>query len=78
MIEIYSIIKGYKIYGVCGNYCIARSVTPRASDLFVIWKIHKNKSGVHSGRYFSHQMDAELEFERLTNMRINYSAETAE
>lgn len=76
MIQIGSIIAGYKVYGICGEYCIARNIAPRTTDSFAVWKIDKCET--HAGRYFTDQMDAEWEFASYAfpwfqdNVNINF------
>lgn len=86
MIVIGTVIEGYKIYGMCGRYCIAVSTT--APSPYAVWNISDDWSDVYNGRYFNDQMDAEWEFASLCfpwfqdNVNINYiedeEAETAE
>lgn len=84
MIQIGTIIQGYKVYGICNKYCIARNISPRTADSWVVWTIDDDKKGVCIGRYFSDKMDAEWEFASLVfpwfqdNVHINFTAETAE
>lgn len=84
MVQIGTVIQGYKVYGICNKYCIARNISPRTADSWVVWTIDNDKKGVHTGRYFSNQMDAEWEFLSLAfpwfqdNVNINFTAETAE
>ena len=56
MIQIGTVIQGYKVYGICDKYCIARNISPRTADSWVVWTINNNQKGVHTGRYFSNQM----------------------
>lgn len=77
-IQIGTVICGYAIYGICEKYCIARNISPRTVDSWVVWTIDCDKKGVRTGRYFSDQMDAEWEFASLCfswfqdNVNINY------
>lgn len=32
MIQIGTVIQGYKVYGICDKYCIARNISPRTAD----------------------------------------------
>ena len=82
MVQIGKVISGYKIYGIYGGYCIARNVAPRTADSWVVWTIDYDKTGVHTGRYFSDKTDAEWEFASLAfpwfqdNVNINFINET--
>ncbi len=84
MIQIGTVISGFKIYGICGEHCIAESIPHREIEPFVVWTIDSDGNGVHTGRYFSDRMDAEWEFASLAfpwfqdNVNINFKAETAE
>ena len=84
MIQIGTVIQGYKVYGICDKYCIARNISPRTAGSWVVWTIDNNQKGVHTGRYFSNQMDAEWEFASLAfqwfqdNVSINFTAETVD
>jgi len=61
-VTIGTVIGGYRIYGICGEYCIAENIAPRTADSFVVWTIDNDKNGVHTGRYYGDKMDAEWEF----------------
>lgn len=82
IIQIGTVIQGYKVYGVCNKYCIAQNISPRTADSWVVWTIDNDKKGVHTGRYFSNRMDAEWEFASLIfpwfqdNVNINFIDET--
>ena len=46
MIQIGTVIQGYKVYGICDKYCIARNISPRTADSWVVWTID-NLSLIH-------------------------------
>ena len=45
MIQIGTVIQGYKVYGICDKYCIARNISPRTADSWVVWTINNNQKG---------------------------------
>ncbi len=57
-IHIGSNIKGYVVFGVWNDYCIAEN--PDAPDPYVTWKI--DGFGVWAGRYFGNKEEAEKNF----------------
>ncbi len=59
-IHIGSHIKGYVVFGVWNDYCIAEN--PDAPDPYVVWKIESNGFGVWAGHYFDNRTDAEKKF----------------
>lgn len=59
-IHIGSSIKGYVVFGVWNDYCIAEN--PIAPDPYVTWKIEPNGFGVWAGHYFGRKSDAEEDF----------------
>lgn len=61
-VQIGTVIGGYKIYGICGKYCIATNIESRTQDSWVVWSIDFDGNGVYNGRYFSDKMEAEWEF----------------
>ena len=48
MIQIGTVIQGYKVYGICDKYCIARNISPRTADSWVVWTINNNQKGAYS------------------------------
>ena len=84
MIQIGTGNERKKVYGICYKYCNTRNISPRTADSWVVWTINNNQKGVHTGRYFSNQMDAEWEFASLAfswfqdNVSINFTAETVD
>ncbi len=53
-----AIVAGFKIYGICGNYCIAKG----ASGLYVVWEIDLKRNVLHTDKYFENRAEAEQEF----------------
>ena len=83
MVQIGTVISGFKVYGICGRHCIAKHISQRTANSFVLWTIDYDGNGVHTGRYFTERIDAEWEFASLAfpwfqdNVNINFIAETA-
>ena len=63
MIGIGTIIGGFEIYGVCGEYCVAKSTSPEIADIFIVYKID-SMNMAHVDKYFTSKEDAEKEFAR--------------
>lgn len=63
---------------------VSHEISLPEADSWVVWTINNNQKGVHTGRYFSNQMDAEWEFASLAfswfqdNVSINFTAETVD
>ena len=63
MINIGMKIGGFEIYGICNEYCIAKSTSPDIADLYIVYKID-SQNFVHADKYFTSKEDAEKEFAR--------------
>ena len=57
-IHIGSDIKGYVVFGIWNDYCIAEN--PNAPDSYVTWKI--DGFGILAGHYFESRAEAERDF----------------
>ena len=42
MIQIGTVIQGYKVYGICDKYCIARNISPRVDTFQTKWTLNGN------------------------------------
>lgn len=62
MYEIGDIVAGFKIYGICGNYCIAKGTSPGVSELYVVWKIDSERNVLYTDKYFENRDEAEQKF----------------
>ena len=63
MIGIGAIIGGFEVYGVCGEYCVAKSTSPEIASTFIVYEID-SMNIAHVDKYFTNQADAEKEFAR--------------
>ena len=63
MIGTGTVIGGFEIYGVCGEYCVAKSTSPKIANTFIVYKID-SMNIAHADKYFKNQADAEKEFAR--------------
>lgn len=63
MIGIGTIIGGFEVYGVCGEYCVARSMSPEIAELYIVYKVD-SMNLFHVDKYFTNKEDAEREFAR--------------
>lgn len=62
MYGVGTIIAGFKIYGICGKYCIAKG----SSEVYVVWEIDYERNVLHTDKYFENRAEAEQEFARGT------------
>ena len=59
-IHVGSDIKGYVVFGVWNDCCIAEN--PNAPSPYAVWRIEYDGCGVWAGHYFGNKNDAEEKF----------------
>lgn len=59
MFRMHEIIGGHCVLAVSEKAVLAKSTAPDAPEPYVCWLIDADRNGVHTGKYFVEQMDAE-------------------